>query len=81
MVMIFFVETIQLRCLFEIFFVDFFIKKLRIFHILLLFWLYKSSCEDDPVGVLLCPLHELDAGVVLPVPHGLLKQGLQIQYA
>ena len=33
-------------------------------------------CEHDPVGVLGRPLHKLDAGVVLPVPHRLLEQRL-----
>ena len=35
-----------------------------------------SLREDDPVWVLGRPLHELDAGVVLPVAHGLLEQRL-----
>ena len=35
-----------------------------------------SLREDDPVRVLGRPLHELDAGVVLPVAHGLLEQRL-----
>ena len=35
-----------------------------------------SLRKDYPVGVLGRPLHELDAGVVLPVPHGLLEQRL-----
>ena len=35
-----------------------------------------SLREYDPVWVLGRPLHELDAGVVLPVAHGLLEQRL-----
>ena len=36
----------------------------------------RSLREDDPVRMLRGSLHELDAGVVLPVTHGLLEQGL-----